>query len=308
MPYGQPYRGTRRFGGQRRRLARPRRAAAATKIQRVVRRFKKKQFAKRVQRAVAPKMERKYVTSMILGTSGGVLNPGLILGQSILGNGLGNGIYSTGGLWVNDFFASIAVPQGPKNGERIGLTIQNCKLIAKVSVCNRAYAAGNNTSRFPKDLYMLVCKDRNDNDTEVDQIKNLPDGNSFWIDGSPQSLMYPFNRDKYTVYSCKRVARFGPPPVQLTSTGTTPPPITIENPTMGATTNRAFRNFTVRLPCPKTLRFTTPKAITGSVVNTPSSAHCGLGFFYVDGSGSVASSDQYPFLVTMTATLSYTDA
>lgn len=284
------------------------RSSAATKIQRVVRQYKKKQFTKRVQRAVAPKLERKYVTNMIIGSSGGVSTPGLILGDSILGNGLGNGVFSTGGLWVNDFFASIAIAQGTDNGERIGHTIQNCRLTAKVSVCNRAYAAGNNTSRFPKDLYMLICKDRNDNDTEPDQVKNLPDGTSYWIDGSPQSLMYPFNRDKYIVYSCKRVARFSAPPVQLTSTGTAPPPITIENPTMGSTGNKAFRNFTVQLPCPKTLHFSSTKALTGVTVNTPSNAHCGLGFFYVDGSGQLTSSDQYPFMCTMTATLSYTDA
>ena len=208
----------------------------------------------------------------------------------------------------------MTIAQGGYHDQRIGLNIQNCTLIAKMSITARPYNATNNTSRYPKDLYMLVCRQKDKLETIPDQIKNLPAGSSYWIDGSPQSLMYPFNRDKYTVYSCKRIARFKPPPVLFTSTAPPPSgetasrPIAVENPTMGSTDNTQFRNLTVKLPCPKTLTFTTPKVGALTTPNIAQNAHLAVGFFYVDGSGEIQTSTQYPFLVGMTATLSYTDA
>lgn len=259
-------------------------------------------------------METKCAQKLIFGTQSS-LNPGLTVGDYIQGSGLGAGIVTTGGLFIQNVFQNWGINKGPATNERIGSSIQNCKLVASISITALPYAAQPavpgafyNNSRYPKDLYMIVLRDRTVRLTQPDQLKILPNNTTYFIDGSAQSMLYPFNREKYIVYSCKRVARFKGPALEVSVDD---PADAVLNTQIGSGDNIQFRNMKVRLPCPKELQFTKQYAgntLPASEDKTVQNASLAVGFFYVDGSGMALPAKNAPFTCSMTLKLTYTDA
>ena len=77
---------------------------------------------------------------------------------------------------------------------------------------------------------------------------------------------------------------------------------TLQNPTIGSDSNVAFKYFSYKMPCPKTLQFKT----AGS--NLVTNAHCGIGFYVINGSGTALGSTQVRATIYPVATLYYKDA
>lgn len=300
---GYKRRSTGRTVSRGRRFVRSR-SSAATKIQRVVRQYKKRQAVKRVQRAVRPLMETKCRQLVLFGTE--TLTE--IEPVGIPGHGLGTGMVNTGGKFNTNIWPSLTMALDANQTGRVGMRIQNCRLTATVCVTANIFNATTNTSQFPCDLYMIVLRDKTERSCIVDQLKLQANGTTYFIDGSAQNAFLPFNRDKYTIYSNKRVARFRPPARAVRSQPAAVPGDMLENPQTGG--GIRFKNFRCSLPCPKELRFTPEYGgtTTTPAVLSPVNASLAIGFYYLDGSGLSVASTQAPVSLSCTLKLTYTDA
>lgn len=306
MAYGRSYRSSRRTT-RRRSFARKRsyqaRSFAATRIQRAVRNVKKRFQRAKIQRAVRPLLETKVRQYVLFGE---VTLSGTILGKDVPGAGLGSGMVNTGGLFSSNVWPNFAMTLGDKQFERIGMKIQNCRLQASVCVSGNPYSA-NNSSQYSCDLYMIVLRDKIEKSCIPDQLKLQQNGTTYYIDGTAQNAFLPFNTSKYTIYSCKKVARFRPPPRLVRATPTAVPGDTLENPQFSGGT--AYRNFRVSLPCPKNINFTPLYGGTGGTVDlSPQNASLAVGFYWLDGSGNAFAATEKPVKLSCTLKLTYTDA
>lgn len=308
MVYGRARRGPRRTSA-RRSFARKRsyqaRSFAATRIQRAVRNVKKRFQRAKIQRAVRPLLETKVRQFVLFGD---VSLTGTILPKDVPGAGLGSGMVNTGGLYTPNLWPNFAMTLGDKQFERIGMKIQNCRLTATVCATVNPYAAASNSSQYSCDLFMIVLRDKIEKSCIPDQLKLQQNGTTYYIDGTAQNAFLPFNRDKYTVYSCKKIARFRPPPRLVRSTPTATPGDTLENPQFSQ--GIAYRNLRVSLPCPKNLNFTPVYGgtTTAPVDIAPQNASLAVGFFWLDGSGNAYTSAEKPVKLSCTLKLTYTDA
>ena len=307
MPgYGRGYkrRSTGRTVSSRRRFVRSR-SSAATKIQRVVRQAKKRQFRRTVQRAVRPVMETKQRQVKVFGLTS---LAGNVTGQNCPGAGLGSGMVHVGGLFQPNIFSLLTFNKGTALGDRIGQRIQNCRLSASVCVTANEYNPASNTSQYSCDLYMIVLRDRNEKSTVPDQLKMQPNNTTYYIDGTARNAFLPFNREKYIIYSNKRVARFRAPARLVSQQPTPVPGDALANPQNSYGTS--FRNFRCSLPCPKELLFTQAYGGTSTTPadKTPQNASCAVGFYYINGSGEAMAAGQEPLNLSMTLKLTFTDA
>jgi len=307
MPYGRARRSTRR-PTRRRSFARKRsyqtRSFAATRIQRAVRSVRKRFQRAKIQRAVRPLLETKQRQLVLFGNQTATqIEP-----VGIPGHGLGTGMVNTGGKFSTNIWPDLTMALDVKQTGRIGMKIQNCRLTATICMTANIYNSTTNTSQYPCDVYMIVLRDRTEKSCIVDQLKMQPNGTTYFIDGSAQNAFLPFNKEKYIIYSNKRVARFRPPARAVRSQPDPVPGDMLENPQTGG--GIRFKNFRVSLPCPKELRFT--PAYGGASVTpdylAPVNASMAVGFYYIDGSGLQVASNQAPVSLTCTLKLTYTDA
>ena len=75
-------------------------------------------------------------------------------------------------ITMPDIWNVITFPQGFQNGQRIGLKLENCRLTAKIFVTAMPYSSTVNASMYPKDLYMLVIKQKEATATVPDAVKH----------------------------------------------------------------------------------------------------------------------------------------
>lgn len=217
---------------------------------------------------------------------------------NIKASGLADSGYGVhvGNLWnVNN----LTIDQGTGQNQHIGRSISNCRLFLKCCVQATFHNEATNYGQFPFDVYLIVYKDKLSPNTNVpDELKITATGITSKITGAALNQMLPFNTSRYTVYSNKRVARFKPMPIDRVQGAVD---TVLQNPTIGSSSNTAFKYFSCRLPCPKTLHF---KA-NGSALVT--NAHLGIGWYIVDGSGVAIGSSQIRATVFPTCTLYYKD-
>lgn len=255
----------------------------------------KQTFDKKVKAVLFDELETKKVSKILGGaTDTTPLN--------IMSSGLADANYGAhiGNVWNTN---NLVIEQGIKQNQRVGKQITNCSLWLKCCVQATFYNIATNTSQFPFDVYCIVYKDKLSPNTNVpDQLKIADDGHASKITGTPLNFMLPFNKSRYVIYSNKKIATFKPMPIDRAEVADA----TLQNPTIGDTANKAFKYFSMKLPCPKTLDFKAAAAGTGS--NTVSNAHLGIGFYVISGQGAALSASQIRATVYPSVTLYYKDA
>lgn len=250
-------------------------------------------------------METKVRQFVLFGTATAT---GGIIPQDVVGAGLGTGMVNTGGLYSSNIVPNFSMLLGDQQFARIGMRIQNCRCTATINVSAKIYSNTTNSSQYPCDLYMIVLRDRNEKSCIPSELKLQQNGTTYYIDGNAQNAFLPFNRQKYIVYSNKRIARFRPPPRIVRATPDPVPGDMLENPQFGH--GISFRNLRCRLPCPKTLTFTPSYGglLPPAADISPQNWNLAVGFYILDGSGVALAADQAPVNLSMTCKLTYTDA
>jgi hypothetical protein len=200
-----------------------------------------------------------------------------------------------GNVWSTNNFQ---LDQGTGQNQHIGRTVSNCRLFLKCCIQATFHNEATNISQWPFDVYIIVFKDKLAPNTNVpDALKVEPSGVTSNITGAPLNLMLPFNKARYTIYMNKRIARFKPMPIDRAAVLDS----TLQNPTIGSTNNAAFKYFSCKLPCPKTLDF---KASGSSqIVN----GHLGVGWYIINGDGVGLGATQVRATVYPEVTLYYKD-
>lgn len=292
MPYGyrrarSPYR---RVGGYKRRAPSTNRYASATKIQRVFRRkAARKVFTRRVNSIVSRKMETKIRTIQLMNQ------------QDIWGAGLSTvGTITQNGHLIPNLFDSLVLNQGLTDQNRIGNETQTRSLRLRGFVKSKPYNNSTNTSFFPLELHMIIFKKKASADGNPDNLKSLANTTTGPIDGSAQNTLLPWNKDLYTIYTHKVWKLRSIPAIVSQTVGATNDAV-IPNPGYGASTNPSFVRFSVKVPCPKKLKF-------NDGLNKPTNSYLSVGFYYIDGSGDALGALQKRAAVSMDMVYSYADA
>ena len=248
-------------------------------------------FTKKVKTILNKEMETKFKTAYLQ-------NSNDLSALSIKSSGLLAGSH---GLKISNIFNStnLTIDQGVAQNERVGREITNCTLILKATIQATFHNEATNTGQFPFDVYMIVYRDKlQPNTNNADLLKLNVAGHPTSITGSAQNLQLPFNKDRYTIYTNRRVARFKPMPADRAAIADS----TLQNPTIGSNSNIAFKNFQYKMPCPKKLQFVQG---TSDLV---SNYHVAVGFYIVDGSGTTLGNSQVRATVYPQATLYFKDS
>lgn len=250
----------------------------------------KSNFNKRVKSVLMSELETKKLTVFLGGATDTV--PINIKSSGLADSGYGAHV---GNIWNNN---NITVLQGTKQSERVGREINNCSLWLKGCVTAAFHNESTNNNQFPFDVYLIVYKDKLSPNTNVPDDLKQQNTASTKITGTPMNFMLPFNKDRYTIYTNRRIARFKPMPQDRPEVVDS----VLQNPTIGSTGNMAFKYFSYKLPCPKTLNF---KSNSSSLVTN---AHLGVGFYIINGSGAALGATQVRATVFPQATLYFKDA
>jgi hypothetical protein len=229
---------------------------------------KPENFDRRVKKVLMNEMETKKITVFLGGATDTV--PINIQASGLKDTGFGTHI---GNVWNNN---NMTIAQGIKQNERIGREINNCSLWLKGCITAAFHNESTNTNQFPFDVYLIVYKDKLSPNTNVPDDLKMTGSTSTHISGTPMNFMLPFNKDRYIIYTNRRIARFKPMPQDRPEVVDS----VLQNPTIGNTGNCAYKYFSYKLPCPKTLTF---KSNASQLVTN---AHLGIGFYVINGSGA----------------------
>lgn len=251
-------------------------------------------FNQRVKNVFLRELETKKVSTLL----GGATH---ITPINITSSGLAD---TGAGVHIGNIFNTnnIKIEQGVQQDQRVGRKIENCKLYLKACVQATFYNPATNTNQYPFDVYCIVYKDKQSpNTSSPDFLKLNTNGDPIGMNGEPTKFMLPFNKARYTIYTNRKIATFKPMPVDR------PEPIAsnLQNPTIGSSDNKAFKYFSMKLPCPKTLEFKGSSGNTGS--DLISNAHLSVCFYVVNGSGTALGATQVRATITPITTLYFKD-
>ena len=248
---------------------------------------KRPTFTKKVKTILNKELETKFKTVYLQGSSD-------TTALNIKSSGL---LLNTNGLKITNLFASnnLTIDQGVLQNQRVGREITNCSLYLKATIQATFHNESTNTGQFPFDVYMIVYRDKlQPNTNTAEKLKLGVNGVGTHITGSAQNIQLPFNKDRYTIYTNRRVARFKPMPADRVEL---PTGSSLQNPTIGSSDNIAFKNIKYKIPCPKKLQF-----VQGSY-DLVTNHHVAIGFYVVDGSGVALGNSQIRATVYPQATL-----
>lgn len=287
MPgYGRTYRTTRR-PVRRSTRAPPRRRAAATVIQKAVRRAKVTRFNQSVHRAMRTKIERKFKVFNIFGNATSASN--------IPGAGFTTPQNNGTGLLKSNLLGHdmVSLEQGTNTGQRVGNRVSDCRLTLKGYVINNTSA----TVDLPFFVHVLVYKKTSDISGDNTELLKKPNQSVGGVTHALVDQLYPWNKSAYIIRRYRRF-KLRPPP---TNTGDTD---VYYNPqTTNAPTCRFFR---IGVPIAKTLRFDNQSSQAG--FQTPNNDWCALGVYVTLGDGADMNHNFHAAEIYMDGIFSFTDA
>ena len=239
-------------------------------------------FKKKVLAVVRKVAERKFK----------VIN--LTQGSGITSGGLA--MDPTGNI-VNGYaqpliIGQMGIAQGVEQEQRIGNTIQNCKLMLSGVVTCLPWSQTTNPGPNPFEVHMVVYKSKKDSQyNSVNWLKCAPANTDVPVDGTLHNTMFPWNKDGYKIVATRKWDmtayhdNFG---------GTAYASVMNQN--FGKTMHR----FTV--DCGIASKITYQDAFT-----SPSNDWVGVGFYVVNVDGTVETSGITRAAVVLDAKLSFTD-
>ena len=182
----------------------------------------KSNFNKRVKSVLMSELETKKISVFLGGATDTV--PVNILASGLKDTGAGVHI---GNIWNNN---NMTVAQGTKQNERVGREINNCSMWLKGCIQASFHNEATNTNQFPFDVYLIVYKDKLSPNTNVPDDLKMTGSSSTHISGTPMNFMLPFNKDRYTIYTNRRISRFKPMPQDRAEVVDS----VLQNPTIGS--------------------------------------------------------------------------
>lgn len=225
-------------------------------------------------------------------------------GNNIQGGGLANEPLNNFGFIVPNVMQSLPLFQGLTSNTRIGDNIEPTGVYLSGFVKTNEWGATNNNRFLPYDVKVLVFKYIVDKDLpQVLNIK-LQSGTVPPVDvpitGDVNVEMLPFS-DKYRIIA-KRTLRLRPPLSRFEEPGPSPGN---EFAYLNTQTSNApfYRRFKIKVPVPKTLRYT-----VGAIPGTPVNCWFSVGAYIVDATGSPITQNQVPASIYMNADMYYKDA
>lgn len=244
---------------------------------------------KKIKAITLSEQEQKIKTWQVF-NSAEPTNYGLKIGSNALGliegNILGGSIFS--------------MQQGTSQQQRIGNSINNCKLNVKGYVYSLPVSAPSNSSVYPFELHILVYKAKNDVTGDPNDLLQYPNNTNGNITGDIQTTLYPFNRKAYTIKAHKVIRLKGNPTL---ATSQVPTAIGVENPAFYGATDQFSKRFSVDINIKDVLTFDD----TGVI---PANEWCSMAAYVINGDGAVIVSGaaQKRCKVTAFATLRYKDS
>lgn len=215
--------------------------------------------------------------------------------------GLKIGAAARGAIEGNILGGSIfSMAQGTSQQQRIGNSINNCKLNIKGYVFSLPVNPASNTSVYPFEVHILVYKAKNDVTGDPNELLQYPNNTNGHVTGDIQTTLYPFNRKAYTIKAHK-VIRLKSNPTLATSTVSTA--IGVENPDFYGSNDQFSKRFSIDVNIKDVLTFDDAGVI-------PANEWCAMGVYVINGDGAVIVSGpaQKRCNVTAFATLRYKDS
>lgn len=220
--------------------------------------------------------------------------------DSILNVGLNNA--GTNGLLLKNFLGgtTFSMSQGSNQQERVGNSINNCKLQLKGFIHSMPAHGNNNVSVYPYEVHVIVYKTRQGSSGNPDTILQNTNNTNSAIDGTAISSLLPWNRKGFMIKTHK-VFRLKANPV--TATSTLANAVGVENPTFNGSQASFFRRFSIDVNISNKLTFDD----TGT---SPMNEWCSLAAYVVNGDGIIipSSFQQTRAKIFCQATLKYKDS
>lgn len=220
--------------------------------------------------------------------------------SAILNVGLNNS--GTNGLLVKNILGAttFSMAQGSNQQQRIGNTINNCKLNLKGFIHSMPAHSTSNVSLYPYEVHVLVYKTKQGSSGDPDKILQNTNNTNTDINGLAVTTLLPFNRKGYTIKR-HRVFRLKSNPATAVSTLSNA--IGVENPQWNGGDASFFRRFSIDVPIKNDLTF-------DDSGTAPINEWCSVGAYIINGDGAVIGSSfqQTRAKITIAATLKYKDS
>ena len=207
------------------------------------------------------------------------------------------------GLYINNLLSSatLSMGQGTSQQQRVGNSINNCRLNIKGFIVSNPQQALVNTSPYPFEVHIIAYKKKDDPNGDPNEILQYPNNTNSFITGGADSTLYPWNRKAYTIKKHKVFRMKANPITAISSTANA---IGVENPSFNGAGPQFFRRFSFDVPIKDVLQF--DDSATGA-----NNDWLSLGVYVVNGDGVVMDSTANPqrrCKVTAFATLRYKDS